>query len=82
MRKRKTLGHLEIVYWYDACTHHGWRDKSEQYELEKCCSVGWIIQDDKNVLVVAPNRHDEDRIGDPTAIPKGWVYKRVVLRRR
>lgn len=76
----KRTGRLEVVYWYDACTVHGWQEPPDEgYEPSRCMSVGWVIQDNKKALVLAPNRH-EDQIGDPTVIPKSWVVKRVVIR--
>jgi hypothetical protein len=77
----KKLGRLELVHWKDAATCHGWQhDAPASYEAANCMSVGWIVQDDKKVLVVAPNRH-ENIVGEPTVIPKGWITKRIVLRR-
>lgn len=79
-RKKPVLGRLEIVYWSDACTVHGWQDAPpEGYEPSRCKSVGWLIQDDKVAVALAPNTHEE-QVGDVMVIPKTWIIKRVVLK--
>lgn len=79
-------GHLELVEWLDSVTSNGWqRDGEKEHHPAPCVSVGWIVQETKKALSLAPNvallpgtyeMDFDDQYGDVTTIPKGMITKR------
>lgn len=72
---------LEMIEWDDASGKARWHYKKDKYEPERCFSVGWVVQDDDNVVVVAAGigRTEKETIGDVTIVPKGMVISRKRL---
>lgn len=69
---------LVIVDWLDATggTRNGWRSMKEMAvgALDSCRSVGWLLVEDKDRLVVIPHISAEQGDGE-IIIPRSWVSK-------
>lgn len=84
MSRTRYLNCLVLVEWEDAAgmpdRYGGWtklEDIQAHCEPVLIRSVGWVIVDEKDKVVVCPNM-SSDHYGDsPTAIPRAWI-KRVV----
>lgn len=64
-------------------THIGWRRlDAEDFVGKRVVSRGWVVYEDKNVVVVSGTLEgspgDWD-VGDPLVIPKGCVLYRKAL---
>jgi len=72
---------LVLVEWLDAegGIRSGWRPvKDMSREPVPCKSVGWLKDDDDNMLLVIPHlgTAGNEHIGDgEIRIPKGWATK-------
>lgn len=65
-----------LVEWRDACSSQGWQNpKLGNFDLLRVHTVGWLIQEDDEKIVVALNRCSNGAVGDTVSIPKPWVGK-------
>lgn len=76
----------EMVHWMDAQTVNGWHHLEPEYKPVEVITIGWVVQDDKQVIALAasiiPNNvmsETEEQAADVTVIPKGMVTKRTLL---
>ena len=81
----KEVKELVLVEWIDAESRETWSDMVDVnlWAKEKpfvCREVGWVIEDNKSVLVLTSQLGDENLVGNRTKIPKPWVIKKVVLK--
>jgi len=72
---------IVLVKWVDAVTEdHGWR-KITDVKLgkpEKCESVGWLIKQTKEHVILVSSRGGQDCDGDIT-IPIGMIKEIIPL---
>ena len=76
---------LVIVDWVDACSNRGWVDKDtlQTSTLLPCRSVGWLLKEDKECIVLVAHTSDTTEDGDfrqgngDITIPKSTV-KRII----
>lgn len=76
----KAKGHvIEVVEWADAVADVGWMDAREELKVARIVSVGRVVQETKDQLVIAgtfgAHEHDTDT-NCRIAIPKDWVQRR------
>lgn len=67
---------LVKVYWQDTCSDSRWADMDEACKERgiPCCSIGWLLRNDKREVVITPmKRTDMRRCNDVQIIPKGCV---------
>ena len=70
-----------FVEWRDHATYHGWKDLSQKFSSIKVRTLGWLISEDKDQLVVAPaytvvEDDTSASCGEPTVILKSAVIRR------
>jgi hypothetical protein len=78
---------LVLVEWVDSSSRHCWTRLNERKgsELLRCRSVGWLVEETKEVLVLAPHMSGEGQgvhvmgTGD-MAIPRVAVRRVMVLK--
>jgi hypothetical protein len=77
---------LVLIEWIDAAgprkKHLGWisvETAVKNVKLERIQSVGWLIRDDVDSYLVAPNLVADGSCDSATAIPKAWVDRFVEL---
>lgn len=68
---------IEVVEWADAVADVGWGDAREELKVARIVSVGKVIQETKDQLVIAGTygKYDTDT-NCRIAIPKDWVQRR------
>mgnify|MGYP001619619055 CR=1 FL=1 len=73
---------LVEVIWNDATTLDGWSDKDESLVPCLVTSVGFLVQQTKDYIVLAQDlAHDGERCGRGQ-IPRGMVKRIKVLRKK
>lgn len=83
----KTADHLILVEWSDSATPvSAWHFLSDLPEVDcvRCKSVGWIVGESDDVIMLAPNLGDCDSFETAQAcgcirIPKVSISRRVTL---
>ena len=72
----KEPGKLVHVTWRDSSQSHGWQDEGSARDCGPsiCSSVGWIMRDDKDCLVLAAS-WSSGMVNDVTGIPRASVVK-------
>lgn len=76
MRKRQPK--LMYVEWVDAVADVGWDDEPEKVSVHLIKSVGWLVKDNKNEIVLAADYSDGDT-NRRIAIPKSWIRNKKPL---
>lgn len=73
---------LLYIEWSDTANDGGdWIDfKRAVREVEHCQSVGWILEEDDEKLVIVPNISEDKQCFGSVIIPKGCITKRKVLK--
>lgn len=79
------MNDLLLVEWVDIVTDVGWEDKSKTLNTHHCVSVGWVLSEDKNTLVLYSTYGtgpDATETNNRIAIPKATITSRKVLNGR
>lgn len=81
----KTLNRLVLVVWKDITARADWvgsyEEVLEEIQPIRCVTVGWIILDTKDTLILADSATQDRTLGGTTAIPKGVVVSIEELKR-
>lgn len=71
---------VELV-WDDACSDAGWQTtKQIKFEPQKVVTVGLLIAENKDYLIIAHTYSADDYVGW-FQIPKGMILSRKTLKR-
>jgi hypothetical protein len=82
LKKPKQLWPLVEVIWDDAAgLRHGWEDKVEKLEPQLCMSVGFLIFENTDHIILAMDMDAEGNHNGRSQIPKGMVKAVRVLRK-
>ena len=69
----KEWGPIAVIEWVDSCSLRGghWHshEDGEQLSVDRCKSVGWILKEDKECVVIVPHTASHS-IGGELCIPK------------
>ena len=80
----KEIKELVIVEWVDAEAECTWGDMKDVVEWSKktfkCIEIGWVIEDNPEMLVLTSQLGDENLIGNRSKIPKPWILSRKTLK--
>jgi len=77
--RKKTLK-LEHVLWRDASSKDTWHNINNCEGEYFVSSVGYVLKDNKKVLVICSSYCDSDKSsGNSLTIPKGMVLKRTKI---
>ncbi len=68
-----------VVEFLDITTHDGWINEAEasDYQPLLCTAMGKLVNEDDNLVRLAPLYGPEGRIGYLIAIPKGCIVTRT-----
>ncbi len=76
---------MVVVVWRDITARADWVGSIEEVVEEiqpiLCVTVGWILLDNKDTLIVADSATKDKTFGGTTAIPKGVVVSIEDLRK-
>ncbi len=80
--KKKKSPDLFIVTWSDISSRADWVDEEEVDKAapEVCLTVGWIIRDSPDQIVIADSVTESGDWGGITVIPKSVIKKKKILR--
>ena len=82
--KTKIINKLVLIEWCDAEADCSWSDMKDVIDWSKkvftCREVGWVIEDNKDMIVLTSQLGDENLIGNRTKIPKPWIKSKQVLK--
>jgi hypothetical protein len=73
MSKQKKL-HLVNIRWIDICGNHEWSDMNEiedwaAKDTGYCDTVGWLLEKNRQYLLVASTKSDDENYNDINKIP-------------
>jgi hypothetical protein len=72
---------IEYVEWIDAVASVGWDSGSGGNRPAHIVTVGKLVHEDKDCLVVAGTfSYTDDETNARMAIPKGWVKNRKTIK--
>jgi len=75
MEKLKNKRRPIYIEWVDATTLSGWHHNGD-CELMECFTLGWMMWEDDEKIVVCATRDDKDGMISSNTIPKLWIKKR------
>lgn len=74
---------LYEVWWDDAAgLRHGWMDRTEAIKPQMVISVGFLVADTKDHVIIAQDTDSEGAHNGRTQIPRGMVKKMRLLRKK
>lgn len=76
---------LLLVEWVDIVADVGWEPSSHVTKTHPCHSVGWLMFEDKNTIVLCSTKSTVDRrteTNNRIAIPKATIISKKVLNGR
>lgn len=74
---------LYEVWWDDAAgLRHGWMERTEKPKPQMVISVGFLIVDEPDHIIIAQDTDDNGAHNGRTQIPRGMVKKMKLLRRK
>lgn len=72
---------IEYVEWIDAVAHVGWDVNCGGVRPAHCVSVGKLVHEDKDSIVLAGTFSFKDaETNSRMAIPKGWIKNRKTIK--
>lgn len=84
-RVSNSLKRLVIVVWKDITARADWvgtlDEVIEEIQPILCCTVGWVVLDTKDTVILADSATRDKTLGGTTAIPKGVVVSIEELKR-
>jgi hypothetical protein len=85
MKIKRPFQHFDLVevIWNDASgLRHGWTAKSETLEPQLALSVGFLVKDTPEHILIAQDTDEEGSHNGRTQIPRGMVQRMKVLRKK
>ena len=82
---KRPAQHFDLVeiWWDDASgIRHGWAAKSEKVEAYVALSVGWLVNESTDHVVIAQDTDSEGSHNGRSQIPRGMIKKLKVLRKK
>ena len=74
---------LYEVWWDDAAgLRHGWMDRTEKPKAQMVLSVGFLIVDEPEHIIIAQDVDDNGGHNGRTQIPRGMVKNMRMLRKK
>ena len=78
----KVRDKIYLIKWNDSATLRGWFDKRDVHKEStplECESVGWIVRETDDEIVLAASRN-EDQWGGIWIIPRSCIYLQLELK--
>jgi hypothetical protein len=82
--KRPTQLYDAVEIWWDdaAGLRHGWMDRTEKPKAQMVISLGFLIVDEPDHIIIAQDTDDGGAHNGRTQIPRGMVKKMKILRKK
>lgn len=76
-----TKYHLYQVEWLDAASDHRWIKFDEIKATGITCkTVGWLVKETKNLIVLSQNMTNIGTSSDRMEIPKAWIKRKTRIK--
>ena len=72
-QKNKNIDKLFIVCWKDHTANANWIDDIKKEKFTVCWSVGWLKDEDENVIKLVDTYTDEKQVGGVMVILKSCI---------
>jgi hypothetical protein len=76
----KTAFEVEYVEWIDAVASTGWMERGSGFPVQKCHSIGQLIEEGKDHIALAGSwgnpTAEENHVNCVISIPKAWIKVR------
>lgn len=83
LKRPSQLYDLFEVWWNDAAgLRHGWMDRTEKPVAQMVISVGFLIIEDPEHIIIAQDTDNEGGHNGRTQIPRGMVKRMKLLRKK
>lgn len=85
MKVKRPTQHFDLVevIWNDASgMRHGWTAKSEALEPALALSVGFLVRENDEHILIAQDTDGEGSHNGRTQIPRGMVQRMKILRKK
>lgn len=85
VKQKRPKQHYDLVevIWDDAAgLKDGWKNKTDPLEPYLALSVGFLVADEPDHIIIAQDTDDHGGHNGRTQIPKGMVKKMKVLRKK
>lgn len=72
------LNKLMEIEWLDSATKGGWNhhdNYQEEAQTSLCKSVGYVLKDNKDMIVLVQTQSVTQNVTDSIAVPKGCIVK-------
>lgn len=80
---RRVKSKITLVVWDDAVASTGWKPHNEAEQPQRCTSVGLLVSESDDALILAgswgPNDNDVIETNNRISIPLGWIVERKEL---
>ena len=82
--KRPTQCYPQVECWWDdaAGLRHGWMDRTEKPKAQMVISVGFLIVDEGDHIIIAQDTDADGAHNGRTQIPRGMVKNLKLLRKK
>ena len=71
------------VWWDDAAgLRHGWMDRTEKVRPQMVISLGFLVVDEEDHIIIAQDTDADGAHNGRTQIPRGMVKKMRLLRKK
>lgn len=76
----KVRHHAHIIKWRDSQSTRGWTGYNDKHEVAEITCVGWVVQSDKDKVVVTSHLCYNGDTHSPMAIPRECITSMKKLR--
>jgi hypothetical protein len=63
------------IEWLDNSCHHGWHDADGEFGPMQIESVGWIVKEDKQTIVISTSWTENDCVTEPLTILRACIER-------
>lgn len=68
-------GDIVVVDWFDICSRTGWHDLQDARSDYNVTSVGYLLESDKEAVVIAQSVAEQVRCAESLTIPRVNIKK-------
>lgn len=83
-KTKEPIHQIEFIEWVDAVAATGWMDRRIGFPVQICYSVGSLVEESKEHIVLAGSwgkpEPDADHVNCVISIPKAWVKNRKTVK--
>ncbi len=70
---------IVFVEWVDSCYDHEWKRLKDVSDVAFCKSVGLLVKENKDEIVIAQSLSENGNASETIAIPKCSIKKKKII---